>query len=217
MVCDRHSKDGEPPLPVHLGLRIYSRTRQSKLIDEMFRLGLSVSYDRVHEIENTMVRSLCTKFDQEGTAAYDNLDHDPSSTTAKEAFHGTGISIFQHPDDQNTGQCRDSAYYKDDGLRKQKANLPEEYSTIKPMMMKNKNPPIPKNSSWKLTEVGPFGEVIKYATKWLESIRQGMMNSPPAMLSWSAYHAMQHNDLAVLKNPSHLCFLSSKKTPIPWP
>ena len=217
MVCDRHSKDRELPLPVHLGLRTYSQTRQSKLIDEMFRLGLSVSYDRVLKIENTIVRSLCTEFDEEGVvcppnlknsvftmAAYDNLDHDPSSTTAKEAFHGTGISIFQHPDDQNTGQCRDSAYYKDDGLRKQKANLPVEYLTIKPMMMKNKNPPTPENSSWKLTEVGPLGEVIKYATKWLESIRQGTMNSPPAMLSWSGYHVMQHNDLAVLKSISSM-------------
>eukprot|EP00112_Aurelia_sp_Birch-Aquarium-sp1_P007906 Seg1863.1 transcript_id=Seg1863.1/GoldUCD/mRNA.D3Y31 product="hypothetical protein" protein_id=Seg1863.1/GoldUCD/D3Y31 len=182
MVCDRHSKDREPPLPVHLGLRIYSQTRQSKLVDEMFRLGLSVSYDRVLEIENTMVRSLCTKFDEEGvvcppnlaksvftTSAYDNLDHDPSSTTAKEAFHGTGISIFQHPDDRNTGQCRDGTYYKDDGLRKQKANLPEEYSTIKPMMMKNKNPPIPENGSWKLTESGSLNEVMKYGTTWLDS------------------------------------------------
>eukprot|EP00794_Sanderia_malayensis_P011697 gene11697-12916_t len=107
MVSHRHSKDREPPLPVHLGLRIYSQKRQSKLVNELFRLGLSVSYDRVLEIENTMVRSLCTKFDEEGvvclpnvakslftTATYDNLGHDPSSTNAKEAFHGTGISIF---------------------------------------------------------------------------------------------------------------------------
>eukprot|EP00112_Aurelia_sp_Birch-Aquarium-sp1_P002960 Seg1330.2 transcript_id=Seg1330.2/GoldUCD/mRNA.D3Y31 product="hypothetical protein" protein_id=Seg1330.2/GoldUCD/D3Y31 len=172
----------------------------------MLLLGLSVSYDRVLEIENTMVRSLCTKFDEEGvvcppnlaksaftTSAYDNLDHDPSSTTAKEAFHGTGISIFQHPDDRNTGQCRDSTYYKDDGLRKQKANLPEEYSTIKPMMMKNKNPPIPENGSWKLTEVGSLNEVMKYGTTWLDSVRQGMMESPSShvILVCLSCHATQ--------------------------
>ena len=88
-------------------------------------------------------------------SASENLDHDPSSTVAKEAFNGTGLSIFQHPDDQDIGQCRDSsAHYKDDGLRKQKTSLPEEYSTIKSMMMKNKNPPIPEKSSWKLTEFG---------------------------------------------------------------
>ncbi len=30
-------------------------------------------------------------------AALDNIDHNPSSTTAKDSFHGTGISLFQHP------------------------------------------------------------------------------------------------------------------------
>ena len=30
------------------------------------------------------------------TAAVDKIDHNPSSTTSKSSFHGTGISIFQH-------------------------------------------------------------------------------------------------------------------------
>ena len=29
--------------------------------------------------------------------ALDNLDHNPSSTTAKDSFHGTGISFFSTP------------------------------------------------------------------------------------------------------------------------
>ena len=31
------------------------------------------------------------------TAAVDNIDHNPSSTTAKDSFHGTVISLHQHP------------------------------------------------------------------------------------------------------------------------
>eukprot|EP00795_Rhopilema_esculentum_P009834 gene9834-18410_t len=31
------------------------------------------------------------------SAAIDNIDHNPSSSTALSAFHGTSISIFQHP------------------------------------------------------------------------------------------------------------------------
>ena len=31
------------------------------------------------------------------TSAVDNIDHNPSSTTAKTSFHGTSISICQHP------------------------------------------------------------------------------------------------------------------------
>ena len=31
------------------------------------------------------------------SAAIDNIDRNPSSTTANSAFHGTPISIFRHP------------------------------------------------------------------------------------------------------------------------
>ena len=30
-------------------------------------------------------------------AAVDNLDYNPSSTTSKDSFHGTDISLMQHP------------------------------------------------------------------------------------------------------------------------
>lgn len=35
------------------------------------------------------------------TAAVDNIDHNPTSTTAHDSFHGTGISLFQHPSAEN--------------------------------------------------------------------------------------------------------------------
>ena len=31
------------------------------------------------------------------TAAVDNIDYNPTLATAKESFHGTGISLIQHP------------------------------------------------------------------------------------------------------------------------
>jgi hypothetical protein len=30
------------------------------------------------------------------TTAIDNIDHNPSSTTASDSFHGTGVTLFQH-------------------------------------------------------------------------------------------------------------------------
>ena len=41
------------------------------------------------------------------TAALDNIDHNPSSTTAKLSFHGTEISLFQHPTDSERGEQRE--------------------------------------------------------------------------------------------------------------
>ena len=37
------------------------------------------------------------------SAALDNIDHDPSSTTAEDSFHGTGISLFQHHTSEQHG------------------------------------------------------------------------------------------------------------------
>ena len=38
--------------------------------------------------------------------ALDNLDHNPSSTAAKDAFHGTGNSLFQFSTGSNVGQLQ---------------------------------------------------------------------------------------------------------------
>ncbi len=79
-------------------------------MDALFELGLCISYDRVMSISTLLGNNLCHKFEMEKsvcppklkgklftTAAIDNIDHNLSSTTAQDSFHGTGISIFQHP------------------------------------------------------------------------------------------------------------------------
>lgn len=40
------------------------------------------------------------------TGAVDNIDHNPSSTTATCSLHGTAISLFQRPTRENHGQER---------------------------------------------------------------------------------------------------------------
>ena len=44
------------------------------------------------------------------TAAVDNIDHNPSSTTASDSFHGTGISLMQHPTATCQGMVRENAF-----------------------------------------------------------------------------------------------------------
>ncbi|CAH3023090.1 unnamed protein product [Porites evermanni] len=97
----------EPPLPIYLGLMTHTETRKRTLVDKLYSLGLSISYDRVLELSTDFGNSVCARFESEGvvcppklnkgvftTAAMDNIDHNPSSTTAQGAFHGTGISLF---------------------------------------------------------------------------------------------------------------------------
>ena len=81
-----------------------------ELVDRLFNLGLSISYDRVLRLSAEMGNSVCQRFHMQQvvcppimwgsvftTAAVDNIDHNPSATTAKDSFHGTGISLVQHP------------------------------------------------------------------------------------------------------------------------
>ena len=79
-------------------------------MDALFELGLCISYDRVLNISTILDSNLCDQFEVEKivcppklrknlftTSAIDNVDHNLSSTTVQDSFHGTGISIFQHP------------------------------------------------------------------------------------------------------------------------
>lgn len=110
----RHNREREMPLPIYAGLKIHAETRNRGLIDTMNKMGLSISYDRVMSISTDAANSVCARFKQDGvvcppklrrnlftTGALDNIDHNPSATTAKDSFHGTAISLTQHPTDND--------------------------------------------------------------------------------------------------------------------
>ena len=47
-----YSRDSEPPLPIYLGLVTHAETRRRTLVDKLYNLGLSISYDRVLELSS---------------------------------------------------------------------------------------------------------------------------------------------------------------------
>lgn len=156
----RHKQERETPLPLYLGVLIHSKTRKKELVDALFELGLCISYDRVMNISTSLGNNLCHHFEMEKavcppklkgqlftTAAIDNIDHNPSSTTAQDSFHGTGISIFQHPQHEASGVERitittlDSSHtISKKGLNK----LPQLYTDVPPVTLSKKDPVPPK-------------------------------------------------------------------------
>ena len=109
----------EPPLPIYVGLLLHGGTRKRSLVDKFYDLGLSVSYDRDFSISADLGNDVSELYKSEGvvcprqlrhgvftTAAYDNIDRNPSSNTALGALHGTAISLFQHPCHTNPGEAR---------------------------------------------------------------------------------------------------------------
>ena len=107
---NRHCQDREPPLPLYLGMSIHAQTRSRKIVNQLYQLGLRVSYHRIDDIMNDLETPVCDHFKSVGVvcpltlhkglftvATIDNIDHNPSSTTVQGSFHGTGISLFQFP------------------------------------------------------------------------------------------------------------------------
>ena len=115
------------------------------MIDILHQYGICISYDRVFEISEKIGEALAERYLVEGlvcpsvlrkglltTAAIENIDHNPSSTTAKSSFHGTSISIFQHPINNNFGEQREMLHIAERQSTKKVPPLPESYTNVRP-------------------------------------------------------------------------------------
>ena len=114
-----HARKRECPLPIYLALTIHGTTRDKLLVDTFNRLGMCISYDRLLSISTDITNCVIERYDKDGvvcpsklhdgvftTAALGNIDHNPSSTSAHDSFHGTAISLAQHPTEKNPGRQR---------------------------------------------------------------------------------------------------------------
>ena len=93
------------------------------------------------EIKNALASASCKKFEEQKlvcpvnlrkglftVGALDNIDHNPSATTAKGSFHGTGISMFQFSTLSNPGISQESLVTKPSSSRK--IFLPDSYTNV---------------------------------------------------------------------------------------
>ena len=128
-------------MPDYFGVMLYTKSCKRELVDSLYDLRRSVSYDCVLEISTELGNKLCSLYHREKalyppnlkcslftTAAVDNIDHNTISTSSHDAFHGTGISLFQHPDIDNSGVLRVVTATSDTVTSY--AHLPENYTSI---------------------------------------------------------------------------------------
>ena len=138
----------ESPLGVFLGMMVHAKTQKKGIVDN---LGISIPYSRLMELSiclgnkvlqhyqhNNVVCPTSLKIGVFMTAAEDNIDQNASSKTAEESFHGTTISLFQHPTKSNhgLGQFSLEAEVGSDKL----IELPEAYTNVKPISSFNRKP-----------------------------------------------------------------------------
>ncbi|KAK1899550.1 Centromere protein O [Dissostichus eleginoides] len=197
-----HSKDRETPFPVYMGISVYyAKTRKRKLIELLHGHGISISYDRVLEISAQLGEATVSKYVEDGvvcppvlhrglftTAAMDNLDHNPTATTATTSFHGTSISVFQHPIKDYKGEERGQLKFGEDKV-KVIPELPDSFTNIRPAFFTKKYPVPPKSNVTENIVTGPDNSLhmsqLALEYEWLKKVT---VTDGPVDVTWSAHH-----------------------------
>lgn len=230
--CVRCSVAQETPLPTYIGMMLHAHTSKKELVDRLSHLGLSISYDRVLQISAQMGNSVCQMFDREHvvrplkmrgkvftTAAVDNIDHNPSATTSKDSFHGTSISLIQHPSyiGEVVNRTISIAGESGDARSKTVTRLPHCYTDVPPVTSSIKGSPVPAAEFASLTR-GDFKQQTDEEYQWLGNVKQVLEDNTGTVdnenTSWAAFHASrQPPDAQVICSTSLLTlFLESAHT-----
>ena len=211
----RHNSDRETPLAIFIGLLVYSQTRSAKL-NALNALAISISYKRVLSLITSLGNSVGERFQNDGlvcppelkrniftTACVDNIDHNPSSRTAKESFHGTAISLTQHRKTEDEGIDRGIVIITNEAKQqKYLSELPESYVNISPSVLKKKNV-FAENAGYPLVlEIDSIDCIPLDQLQWLNHV-QPLYNSAQIRsednISWSAYHASRECSVVTAK------------------
>ena len=134
------------------------------------------------------------------TTAIDNIDHDPTSTSAETSFHGTSISVFQHPCEENSNE-KIFEFEESDRNIISKPRLPEYYTNILPV--KENKPEYPKTPASFLYNNGNEPEESLKIEEWLTKLASGK-DSEDDRISFSAFHSKSANQENVSKDTSVL-------------
>ena len=209
---ERHTRSSETPLSIYLGLLLHAHTRKKDLVDKLSHLGLCISYHRVLRLSADLANSVCRRFEQQQvvcppklrtnlftTAAVDNIDHNPSSTTATDSSHGTGISMFQHPKAENEGQSRDVVVIETSSTSKAINTLQESYTTVPPLILPSSTPVVPPQNGDLIGNGMSLPNAFQCEKSWLENVFEKLTQGDvqkDEYISWAAYHASLHNELS---------------------
>ncbi len=232
----RHNRDRETPASLYMAMKVHLQTGRESLIDDLHQRGLCISYDRLRVLSTDIANSVIGHWEKVGvvvppqavkhvftTGGFDNIDHNPSSTTATSALHGTCISIHQHfsSDTQQVANL-DEILNPDEMGKKTVRSLPTSYTGMDmnislpndevlhvPVLMTNSHP-IPAARS--------HTSIIEESYVWLERVRtlSQQVIEPGEWISWAAYHASITEPPATPPTKSYMLpiFIESSNSPI---
>ena len=124
------------------------------------------------------------------TSVVDNIDHNPTATTTKTSFHGTSISIFQHPSSELLGEEREPIKLNADVKAKKVTELPDAFTNVRPAFItKNQNPPTAGSLPYPAPE--SIWSHLKEEYAWLEKVSLSQSVGDAISITWTSHHATQ--------------------------
>ena len=121
--------------------------------------------------------------------ALDNIDYNPSSTTAQGSFHGTGISLFQFPSSSVDGTQSRPPITLPPGKPDRNIHLPESYATVPAVSVKTTELTVSKTV---YTEAfsGNLQQAMAQEDCWaqhaLSTVDKEVRSTD--VITWSSYH-----------------------------
>jgi hypothetical protein len=157
--------------------------------------GLAKDVFRRSEVENVVYPNNLT-INIFTTAAVDNIDHNPSSTTARGSFHGTGISLHQHPDFAMLDNLLPAFTVPENEHNSHVFDLLESYTYVPSVTLLRDEPDIPKVNSLCRGSMSNKLTIAADECVWLAIAWQHWESetfTADTVSSWSAFHAQRIN------------------------
>ena len=171
---------------------------------------MCISYDRFLSLSTKITNNVIERYEREGvvcpsklkgelftTAAVDNIDHNPSSTSSQGSFHGTAISLVQHPSNGQLGRERDTDVIDPSKPLASKtiSHLPSSYSEVTPMVLPSGDLNAPEVPQQLITLQDSLSVESEYDEKdWLNNTLKLVAKEKletKDFVSWAAYRASQ--------------------------
>ena len=134
--------------------------------------------------------------------AYDNIDHNPRSTTCRSSFHGSCMSVIQFPSTETPGERIFPAdiINPDEVGKSEVAALPATYTTLTEVIYsRSEQAYVPDmNISLPLKhDPQPTDTFLQQSYRWLNHAQRLIDLDGPLpdseWISWGAYHAKRHS------------------------
>ena len=180
------------PFPVYMGMAVYAKTRKRNLVEMLHDHDMSISCDRVLVISTQLGDDTVRKYVEEGvvcppvlrkglfaTAVMDNIDHNPSATTAT-------TSVVQHPATANHGEECQLVKFRPKRV-KSVPELPDSFTNILPASFK----PTPLSGTVLMPTTDLLRPQLAPEYEWLEKVLVTEEVDGAVNLTWSAHHASQ--------------------------